>query len=69
MNPNARGVSELKRYDRDAVVEKYGIEPEQYPEIAALVGETSDNLIGIDKVDFLPVLRNLRLYRLDPDDG
>jgi DNA polymerase-1 len=48
--PNARGVSELKRYDRDAVLERYGIEPEQYPEIAALVGETSDNLIGIDKV-------------------
>jgi len=48
--PNARGVSELKRYDRDAVVERYGIEPEQYPDIAALVGETSDNLIGIDKV-------------------
>ncbi len=48
--PNARGVSELKRYDRDAVFERYGIEPQQYPEIAALVGETSDNLIGIDKV-------------------
>ena len=48
--PNARGVSELKRYDRAAVVERYGIEPEQYPDIAALVGETSDNLIGIDKV-------------------
>ena len=48
--PNARGVSELKRYDRDAVVERYGIEPEQYPEIAALVGETSDNLPGVDKV-------------------
>ncbi|WNY34483.1 DNA polymerase I [Curtobacterium flaccumfaciens] len=27
-----------------------GIEPHQYPDIAALVGETSDNLIGIDKV-------------------
>jgi DNA polymerase-1 len=48
--PNARGVSELKRYDRAAVVERYGIEPEQYPDVAALVGETSDNLIGIDKV-------------------
>ncbi|HEY2642777.1 MAG TPA: DNA polymerase I [Galbitalea sp.] len=48
--PNARGVSELKRYDRDTVFERYGIEPEQYPDIAALVGETSDNLIGIDKV-------------------
>ena len=48
--PNARGVSELKRYDRDAVFERYGIEPHQYPDIAALVGETSDNLIGVDKV-------------------
>jgi DNA polymerase-1 len=48
--PNARGVSELKRYDRDTVHERYGIEPHQYPDIAALVGETSDNLIGIDKV-------------------
>ena len=48
--PNARGVSELKRYDRDAVFERYGIEPAQYPDVAALVGETSDNLIGIDKV-------------------
>jgi DNA polymerase-1 len=48
--PNARGVSELKRYDRQAVIDRYGIEPHQYPDIAALVGETSDNLIGIDKV-------------------
>ena len=48
--PNARGVSELKRYDRAAVLERYGIQPEQYPDVAALVGETSDNLIGIDKV-------------------
>ena len=48
--PNARGVSELKRYDRDAVHERYGIEPHQYPDVAALVGESSDNLIGIDKV-------------------
>ena len=48
--PNARGVSELKRYNRDTVFERYGIEPHQYPDVAALVGETSDNLIGIDKV-------------------
>jgi DNA polymerase I len=48
--PNVRGVSELKTYDAEAVRERYGIEPAQYPEVAALVGETSDNLIGIDKV-------------------
>ncbi|MBW4042298.1 MAG: DNA polymerase I [Acidobacteria bacterium] len=48
--PSVRGVSELTRYDVAKVKERYGIEPHQYPEIAALVGETSDNLPGIDKV-------------------
>lgn len=48
--PNARGVSELKRYDPEAVVERYGVRPDQYSDVAALVGETSDNLIGVDKV-------------------
>jgi DNA polymerase-1 len=48
--PSVRGVSELTRYDRDKVYERYGIEPHQYPDVAALVGETSDNLIGVDKV-------------------
>jgi DNA polymerase I len=60
--PNARGVSELKRYDRDAVVERYGIEPEQYPDVAALVGESSDNLIGIDKVGEKTAVKWVNLY-------
>ncbi len=60
--PNARGVSELKRYDRDAVIERYGIEPHQYPEIAALVGETSDNLIGIDKVGEKTAVKWIKQY-------
>ena len=60
--PNARGVSELKRYDRDAVVERYGVEPEQYPEVAALVGETSDNLIGIDKVGEKTAVKWIQKY-------
>ena len=47
--PNTQGVSQLKRYDSAAVVERYGIRPEQYPDVAALVGETSDNLIGITR--------------------
>ncbi|TPW71008.1 DNA polymerase I [Schumannella sp. 10F1B-5-1] len=60
--PNVRGVSELKRYDRDAVVERYGIEPAQYPEIAALVGETSDNLVGIDKVGEKTAVKWIQQY-------
>lgn len=48
--PSKQGVSELTRYDTAKVLERYGIRPEQYPEIAALVGETSDNLPGVPKV-------------------
>ena len=48
--PNVQGVSQLKRYDPTTVQERYGVRPEQYPDIAALVGETSDNLPGVPKV-------------------
>ncbi len=48
--PSKQGVSELTRYDAEKVMERYGVRPEQYPEIAALVGETSDNLPGVPKV-------------------
>jgi DNA polymerase-1 len=48
--PSKQGVAELTRYDAAKVFERYGILPHQYPEIAALVGETSDNLPGVPKV-------------------
>ena len=60
--PNVRGVSELKVYDPAAVRERYGIEPHQYPEIAALVGETSDNLIGVDKVGEKTAVKWIQKY-------
>lgn len=45
-----RGVSELPPFDADAIVERYGVTPLQYPELAALVGETADNLPGVPGV-------------------
>jgi DNA polymerase-1 len=45
-----RGVSELARMTPEAVEAKYGVPPYRYPEIAALVGEDSDNLPGIPGV-------------------
>ena len=32
------------------VEERYGVPPERYPDLAALVGETSDNLPGVPGV-------------------
>lgn len=60
--PNTQGVSQLKRYDPAAVTERYGIRPEQYPDVAALVGESSDNLIGITKVGEKTAVKWLGLY-------
>jgi DNA polymerase-1 len=45
-----RGVSDLARMTPDWVENKYGVPPYRYPEIAALVGETSDNLPGVPGV-------------------
>ena len=45
-----KGVSTLTRFTPDAVVEKYGLTPEQYPDFAALRGDPSDNLPGIPGV-------------------
>lgn len=45
-----KGVSELARMTPAAVEAKYGVPPERYPDIAALVGETSDNLPGVPGV-------------------
>ncbi|MFT4135147.1 DNA polymerase I [Microbacterium sp.] len=48
--PSVQGVSQLRRYTPETVLEKYGLPPHNYPDIAALVGETSDNLPGVPKV-------------------
>ncbi|OLT31984.1 DNA polymerase I [Actinomadura sp. CNU-125] len=45
-----KGVSELARMDPAAVEAKYGVPPERYRELAALVGESSDNLPGVPGV-------------------
>ncbi len=45
-----QGPGDLRRMTPEAIEEKYGVPPERYPEIAALVGETSDNLPGVPGV-------------------
>ena len=45
-----RGVSELARMTPEAVSARYGVPPERYSDLAALVGESSDNLPGVPGV-------------------
>jgi DNA polymerase-1 len=43
----ARGITDTKIYDRQAVVDRYGIPPELIPDFYGLKGDTSDNIPGI----------------------
>lgn len=45
-----KGVSELAQMTPTAIEAKYGVSPKRYRELAALVGETSDNLPGVPGV-------------------
>ena len=43
----ARGITETKIYDRQAVIDRYGIPPELIPDFYGLKGDTSDNIPGV----------------------
>ncbi len=43
----SRGITDTKIYDRDAVVDRYGIPPELIPDFVGLKGDTSDNIPGV----------------------
>ena len=42
-----RGITDTKLYDREAVVDRYGIPPEKIPDFYGLKGDTSDNIPGV----------------------
>ncbi len=45
-----RGVTDTKAYDREAVIERYGVPPELIPDLIGLKGDSSDNLPGVPGV-------------------
>lgn len=42
-----RGITDTVIYDRNAVIERYGVTPEQLPDVKALMGDASDNIPGV----------------------
>lgn len=57
-----KGVSDLARMTPAAVEEKYGVTPERYSDLAALVGESSDNLPGVPGVGPKTAAKWIGLY-------
>ena len=43
----SRGITDTRVYDRDGVVERYGVPPELVPDLIGLKGDTSDNIPGV----------------------
>ena len=43
----SRGVTDTKIYDRDGVVERYGVPPDLVTDLIGLKGDTSDNIPGV----------------------
>jgi DNA polymerase-1 len=43
----SRGITDTRVYDREGVVDRYGIPPELIPDFIGLKGDTSDNIPGV----------------------
>src|SRR5438477_4867259 len=43
----SRGITDTRVYDREGVIERYGIPPELIPDFIGLKGDTSDNIPGV----------------------
>jgi DNA polymerase-1 len=57
-----KGVSDIPRMDATAIQEKYFVSPAQYSDLAALVGETADNLPGVPGVGPKTAAKWINLY-------
>ena len=41
-----RGITDTVEFDRQGVIDRYGVTPEQLPDMKALMGDSSDNIPG-----------------------
>ena len=57
-----RSFTDTMLYDEQAVEQKYGIKPEQLPDLKALVGDVSDNIPGLPGVGLKTAARLLQQY-------
>ncbi|MHA7262406.1 DNA polymerase I [Arthrobacter sp. TMN-37] len=57
-----QGVTNIPQMDAKAIEEKYFVPPHQYSDLAALVGESADNLPGVPGVGPKTAAKWIRLY-------
>jgi len=57
-----RGITEVDRYDTDAVHARYGLTPAQIVDLKGLMGDTSDNIPGVPGVGEKTAIKLLQTY-------
>ncbi len=57
-----KGITDIVVYDRDGVIERYGVTPEQVADFLGLKGDTSDNIPGIPGVGEKTAAKLLQQY-------
>ncbi|TJX59994.1 DNA polymerase I [Soehngenia saccharolytica] len=57
-----KGITDIEEYDRNKIKEEYGIEPKQFIEVKALMGDKSDNIPGIDGIGEKTALKLIQQY-------
>jgi DNA polymerase I len=58
-----KGVSDTTIYDENAVIEKYGLKPNQLIDYKALVGDNSDNIKGVPGIGPKTATELIKKYR------
>lgn len=57
-----KGISELDSYGREDVIERYGLQPEQIPDLKGLIGDASDNIPGVPGIGEKTAVKMLQQY-------
>ncbi|MEW6243292.1 MAG: DNA polymerase I [Bacillota bacterium] len=57
-----KGISEVKKFDEDAVRAEYGVSPAQLVDVKALMGDQSDNIPGVPGIGEKTALRLIKDY-------
>lgn len=58
-----KGITETKRYNEAAVIERYGLLPIQLPDYKGFVGDPSDNIPGVKGIGPKTILPLLQQYK------
>ena len=57
-----RGISETKRYDKQLLMDEYGLTPEQFEDMKGLMGDSSDNIPGVKGIGQKTAIKLLKEY-------